>query len=457
MAGVSRKADRDRSMEFKGFLKDLNDWDYLFDDEDRKLKAARSMDKGKGSPMKVPSVEVENKGNASSGLYSKGYSRVAQMPSSLLSDETLPDAATEKDLGNEYFKQKKYLEAIDCYSKSIALSPTSVAFANRAMAYLKVKKFEEAESDCTEALNLDDRYVKAYSRRATARKELGKLKASMEDSDFAIRLEPNNQELRKQYTETKVLLEKELAKKNSGPPKSYGQGTQKVENSDMLTKGVKGVHSISSNPQKDTNGKAIGKPLIAVNDTYSNHMSTGVKTRDQTLYSTHHSAASISNCSSVKVVDRSKHVNASIRDLASRAASRVMATAVKDIPVPKSAYEFEVSWRALSANSEKQAHLLKAIPPASLPQIFKNALSSSILIDIIKCTATFFKEDSELALSILENLVKVPRYDMLLMCLSAADHSELRRLWEEVFLLEVPFELVERLNSLQPKYCYGKW
>lgn len=41
-------------------------------------------------------------------------------------------------------------------------------------------RYEEAENDCTEALNLDDRYVKAYSRRATARKELGKLKESME-------------------------------------------------------------------------------------------------------------------------------------------------------------------------------------------------------------------------------------------------------------------------------------
>ncbi|KAJ6807732.1 RNA polymerase II-associated protein 3 [Iris pallida] len=439
------------------------------------------MDKEKGPPRMVPAVEVKNKGNTSSGLYSKGYSGVAQLPSSFLNDETLPDAATEKDLGNEYFKQKKYLEAIDCYSRSIALSPTSVAFANRAMAYLKVKKFEESESDCTEALNLDDRYVKAYSRRATARKELGKLKASMEDSDFAIRLEPNNQELRKQYTETKTLLEKELAKTNSGPPKSSGQGTQKVENSDMLTKGVKGAHSISSNLQKkprppllnadrkgprhlankayadsESNGKATGKPLIAVTEVDSNHTSIGVKSRDQTMNDTHDSVTSISNGSNVKVVDRSKHVNALIQDLASRAASRVMATVVKDIPAPKSAYEFEVSWRALSAKSEKQAHLLKAIPPASLPQIFKNALSAPMLIDIIKCTATFFKDDSELALSILENMVKVPRFDMIVMCLSAADHSELRRLWEEVFLLEIPADHAERLNTLRPKYCYRK-
>ena len=41
-------------------------------------------------------------------------------------------------------------------------------------------RFQEAEDDCTEALNLDDRYIKAYSRRATSRKELGKIKESME-------------------------------------------------------------------------------------------------------------------------------------------------------------------------------------------------------------------------------------------------------------------------------------
>lgn len=41
-------------------------------------------------------------------------------------------------------------------------------------------RFQEAEDDCTEALNLDDRYIKAYSRRATARKELGKAKEALE-------------------------------------------------------------------------------------------------------------------------------------------------------------------------------------------------------------------------------------------------------------------------------------
>ncbi|XP_038980457.1 RNA polymerase II-associated protein 3-like isoform X3 [Phoenix dactylifera] len=391
MAGVSGKPDRDRSLEFQGFLNDLEGWDYLLKDKGGKMKGqshesnkpgslrnAGKVNEDKGPLKKVPAVEVKSKTN----VVSEGSSRkiderynylkysdaMSRMRSSFYSEEKLPDAASEKELGNEYFKQKKFPEAIECYSRSIALSPTSVAYANRAMAYLKLKRFEEAENDCTEALNLDDRYVKAYSRRATARKELGKLKASMEDSEFAMRLEPNNQELKKQYTETKALYEK-----------------------------------------KDQD---VGR----------------------------------------------KHVlKASMQDLASRAASRVMATAGKSIAAPKTAYEFEVSWRALSDDCALQTQLLKSIPPPALPQIFKNALSVPILIDIIKCTTTFFKEDTELAVNILDNLAKVPRFDMMVMCLSSADRSELQQIWEEVFSSkDIAANYIETLSRLRSRYCNGK-
>jgi hypothetical protein len=42
--------------------------------------------------------------------------------------------------GNEYFKEGKYVRAIDCYSRSIALQPTAVAYANRAMAAIKIRR-----------------------------------------------------------------------------------------------------------------------------------------------------------------------------------------------------------------------------------------------------------------------------------------------------------------------------
>ena len=49
----------------------------------------------------------------------------------------------------------------------------------------------------------------------------------------------------------------------------------------------------------------------------------------------------------------------SVQDLASRAASRYMASTVKSIKTPKTAYDFEVSWRALSDDTAQQIQLLK--------------------------------------------------------------------------------------------------
>ncbi|XP_064949423.1 uncharacterized protein LOC135585439 isoform X5 [Musa acuminata AAA Group] len=367
MAGVSRKPDRDRSMEFKGFLNGLKDWDDLLKDKDDKLK---------------------------------GHARQNKNP------------------GNEYFKQKRFLEAIECYSRSIALSPTSVAFANRAMAYLKLRRFEEAENDCTEALNLDDRYVKAYSRRATARKELGKLKASLEDADFAVRLDPNTQELRKQYSEIKALYEKEVANRKSGALIEASKESQRADGLQVESKIIQDDYLISNR--------------------------------------VHNAAASSHKSSVVKheCVQHKHELKASLHDVASRAASRAVASAAKNITSPKSAYEFEVSWRALSDDSA-QAQLLKMIPPHTLPQIFKNALSAPILVDIIKCIGTFFKEDTELAISLLDNMVKVPRFDMIIMCLSAKDHSEVQQVWEEIFSTrDIPVAHTEALARLRPKYCY---
>ena len=65
----------------------------------------------------------------------------------------------------------------------VVLLPVKIFFMNMTVFFLihfLLFRFREAEDDCTEALNLDDRYIKAYSRRATARKELGKLKESIE-------------------------------------------------------------------------------------------------------------------------------------------------------------------------------------------------------------------------------------------------------------------------------------
>lgn len=52
-------------------------------------------------------------------------------------------------------------------------------------------------------------------------------------------------------------------------------------------------------------------------------------------------------------------MKSSLQELASRAASRAMVEAAKNITAPNSAYQFEVSWRGLLGDHALQASYLK--------------------------------------------------------------------------------------------------
>lgn len=75
--------------------------------------------------------------------------------------------------GNDHFKLGDYKSAEECYSRSIELEPCSLPHANRAMALLKLGRHAEAEADCSEAIRMDSKYVKAWLRRGAARRALG--------------------------------------------------------------------------------------------------------------------------------------------------------------------------------------------------------------------------------------------------------------------------------------------
>ncbi|XP_015874894.3 uncharacterized protein LOC107411756 isoform X1 [Ziziphus jujuba] len=438
MARVPTKHGRDQALDFQGFLNDLQDWELSLKDKDKKMRPQAS-DKVSSSGKTRVTGEDRKRGSGPYD-YARSYDAINSISSSFSSDDSLPDAASEKELGNEYFKQKKFKEAIDCYSRSIALSPTAVAFANRAMAYLKIKSYQEAENDCTEALNLDDRYIKAYSRRATARKELGKLKECLEDAEFAMRLEPHNQEIKKQYSEAKSLYEKNILQKASVALENTVQKFQKVGKSDAKVNG-QGTHPVSVQEIQEgrtSDAKVNGHPIQPVSiATQSTEIAAA---QDRSKQRNH--------------VTRKQELQTSVQEIASRAASRAKIEAAKNITPPKSAYQFEVSWRGISGDPALQASLLKAVPPSELPQIFKNALTVPILVDIVKCVATFFGEEMDLAVSFLENLTKVSRFDVLMMCLTSTYRADLAKLWDEVFCNEAaPVEYVEILDKLRSKYC----
>ncbi|KAL8061534.1 hypothetical protein ABFX02_02G092200 [Erythranthe guttata] len=435
MAKTPSKHSRDLPQEFEGLLNNLQDWELSFKEKDKKLRSdavgkaklrdqlgqpsgnnvGRPYDSAKvhrkQTMEKTPSYE--NPSTVKQYNHLKEYEALSRLSSAVPSTESFVDANSEKELGNEFFKQKKFTEAIDCYSRSIALSPSAVAYANRAMAYIKIRRFQEAENDCTEALNLDDRYIKAYSRRSTARKELSKLKESMDDAEFALRLEPQNQEIKKQFAESKSLLEKAILKKVSG----------------ALTGSVEGAQPGKSEVDKNNN---VQKPLSGRVTEILEEKPKGSKSREATAETS--MEIKRNSLSQTKPKNGKQQLKASVQELAAKAANLAKAEAAKNIVPPNSAYQFEVSWRGLSNDRNLQTRLLQVTSPAALPGIFKNALSAPILVDIIRCIATFFVEDMALAVDYLQNLTKIPRFDMIIMCLSSADKSDVSKIWDEVFI-----------------------
>ncbi|KAG2247397.1 hypothetical protein Bca52824_087025 [Brassica carinata] len=452
---MTRSPDKHGRDQAQGFLNNLQDWELSLKDKDKKMKHQPST-----SSSNLTSEKLRPSG-------SKQYDFVKKYgPMSDFSSQF--DANSEKEQGNEYFKQKKFNEAIDCYSRSIALSPNAVAFANRAMAYLKLKRYREAEADCTEVLNLDDRYIKAYSRRATARKQLGMIKEAKEDAEFALRLEPESQELKKQYADIKSLLEKEIIERATGAMQSTAEELLKTAGLEKKTKTPNTEMKMMKTQGAKTNGdtarpvsgskEVSGKKLIeSVQPEEKKNEVSKKMTLKSEGYEKEAKSYGINGTQpsgSGNQVSRKLELKPSVQELAARAASLAMAEVSKNVRVPKSAYEFENSWRSFSGDRALQTQLLKVTTPSSLPQIFKSALTSPVLFDIIKCVASFFNEDMDFAVKYIENLTKVPRFNMIAMCLTSTEKNELLKIWEDVFCSKAtPMVYAEVLDKLGSRYC----
>ncbi|XP_021488514.1 RNA polymerase II-associated protein 3 [Meriones unguiculatus] len=120
-----------------------------------------------------------------------------------------------KEKGNKYFKQGKYDEAIECYTKGMDADPYNpVLPTNRASAYFRLKKFAVAESDCNLAIALSRNYTKAYARRGAARFALQKLEDARKDYEKVLELEPNNFEATNELRKIDQAL---TSKENSRP------------------------------------------------------------------------------------------------------------------------------------------------------------------------------------------------------------------------------------------------
>ena len=101
-----------------------------------------------------------------------------------------------KNKANEIFKQKKYEEAIEEYTKILEFDPSNKKFnslilANRALCYQKLNKNVEALRDSNQSIKLNPFYARGYIKRGNVYMELKMFDDARADFQKAKDLDPN--------------------------------------------------------------------------------------------------------------------------------------------------------------------------------------------------------------------------------------------------------------------------
>jgi len=123
---------------------------------------------------------------------------------------------TTKEAGNNAFRTRKYTEALELYTKALNIDPlnkttNSKLYCNRATVNSKLGKNTECIDDCSQAIELDPSYLKAYLRRAKCYMDTEKYEEAVRDYEKILKLD-HSQENRRLLKEAKLELKKSKRK-----------------------------------------------------------------------------------------------------------------------------------------------------------------------------------------------------------------------------------------------------
>nr|CAD7205529.1 unnamed protein product [Timema douglasi] len=109
----------------------------------------------------------------------------------LSSLEKIHHANQFKAKGNEFFNTKEYDKALEQYTASISILPTVTCYNNRAITFLKLKRYSDVIADCNYVLEQDADNMKGYFRRGVAYQHKNLFLNARDDFARVLQLDPN--------------------------------------------------------------------------------------------------------------------------------------------------------------------------------------------------------------------------------------------------------------------------
>ncbi|TRM61178.1 hypothetical protein BD626DRAFT_502982 [Schizophyllum amplum] len=328
-------------------------------------------------------------------------------------------AQAAKEQGNSAFKSADYVAAIGHYTKAILADKTDPTFfLNRAAAYLKLGKLEDAERDCTSTLAIDPQNVKALFRRGQARLGIGKLVEATQDLKAALKQEPNNDAVKQELAKVENVFKGE---KQSGP--SASKPPRRRVPIEIVDDGPPPVRKLVPAEASPSRASAPFEKAPLFQEAMQN--------RD-TLKSTKVGGGLFrTNGNHSLITPRSKYPLPEEEPDKAAPPSSAFAPHAYLASRPTSLFEFTRAWQSTTSAEHRWKYLCQFVDPAALPQLFDSNLEPSMLLSILETAQEMLSGDAGAAskvLSYMDGLSKVSRINVVLLFLNNEERGVVRRL-----------------------------
>uniref|UniRef100_A0A915EX60 RNA-polymerase II-associated protein 3-like C-terminal domain-containing protein n=1 Tax=Echinococcus canadensis TaxID=519352 RepID=A0A915EX60_9CEST len=188
------KGTRVKSLKTKsGKLRSYEEWDKIGKEIEKELEMDERDEEKSNEIAAVGAEKGEERKNNDNEKAVKSVcrdlsKRIHNMPRQI----RVVHAQREKEKGNEALIAGDYNEALGYYCRSLVFEPTTAVYNNRALLYLRQKKWRLSVEDCNRVLEKEPENIKALLRRAQAFYELHSLVKAQKDLELVLALEPKN-------------------------------------------------------------------------------------------------------------------------------------------------------------------------------------------------------------------------------------------------------------------------
>ncbi|TFK69509.1 TPR-like protein [Pluteus cervinus] len=351
-----------------------------------------------------------------------------------------PLAQSSKEKGNAAFKAGDYPTAIGHYTAAILADPNDITFPlNRAAAYLKLGKYQDAERDCSTVLAKDSKNVKALFRRGQSRIGLEDYETGKRDLTQALTLEPDNDAVKGELARVDSLEKnsRKVLGTAAQPPKRRRVPIQIIEAPSSSAIVPKPAAQGSEDSLKPVSSRRLNTPKTTPDTT------TPTAPEPPSQATPPPAPKSFVEAKQAREATKTTRVGGGIfrpsgqhtifqtRDLPAKTAASE--TRPRNAPTKMTLFNFTRSWER--ATQQERWDLLLTLIPSSLPSMIQTSLEPTTLVGILETLHWALDNDPtspQLVESFMLELTKVPRFKTVALFLSGTERQCVTKIWSKL-------------------------